>query len=315
VTSVRTRCLTSHPLSTKSTASQSSSSGWVGHSPWEPRSSGVRASPCPKKSFHCRFTKTRAVRGFVGGGEPAREVEARGPAAFRFDLGQEVGNGRLHDLAGLVQPVAARQDAHGIRRLGGRDQGLGNPAEKLGLAQVRGAQGLAKRLQLGRHAPVEPRERVFLLVAALRRLLRRDAHDLLRDGRPRVRTRRACVRRGREPEPAEVRPWPAFWTSSSVRAVSSPRPVGSVVSTTRRWSWPSAAGKAQPPREVWPSMAAAGANPVAAGVEVAGVAEREFPARGVLDGHLGNDEPALRIATRGRPAAARRTSPPPDGAR
>ena len=38
-------CFTSQPLSMNSTASQSSSSGWVGHSPCEPRSSSVRDEP------------------------------------------------------------------------------------------------------------------------------------------------------------------------------------------------------------------------------------------------------------------------------
>jgi hypothetical protein len=42
-------------------------------------------------------------------------------------------------------------------------------------------------------------------------------------------------------------------------------------------------------------------EPGGGGRRGAGVAEREFPARGVLDGHLGNDEPALRIATRAAP--------------
>ena len=56
--------LTSQPLSTNSTASQSSSSGWVGQAPCEPKSSSVVTSPWPKASFQSRLTNTRAVSGF-----------------------------------------------------------------------------------------------------------------------------------------------------------------------------------------------------------------------------------------------------------
>ena len=57
-------CFTSQPLSMNSTASQSSNSGFVGGSPCDPRSSRTLEIPVPKKSFHNRFTKTRAVSGF-----------------------------------------------------------------------------------------------------------------------------------------------------------------------------------------------------------------------------------------------------------
>ena len=40
------------------TASQSSNSGWLGSSPWKPKSSDVRTSPRPKNACHWRFTVT-----------------------------------------------------------------------------------------------------------------------------------------------------------------------------------------------------------------------------------------------------------------
>ena len=62
------RCiaLTDHPLWMNSTASQSSSSGWVGGSPRVPNSLGVGTSPVPKWCCHSRFAMTRAVRRFSG---------------------------------------------------------------------------------------------------------------------------------------------------------------------------------------------------------------------------------------------------------
>ena len=44
----------------------SSSSGWVGFSPAEPKSSGVGTMPTPNSSSQKRFTATRAVSGFSG---------------------------------------------------------------------------------------------------------------------------------------------------------------------------------------------------------------------------------------------------------
>ena len=58
--------LTSQPPSRNSQASQSSSSGCVGQTPCEPKSSRVATSPCPKASFQSRFTNTRATSGFSG---------------------------------------------------------------------------------------------------------------------------------------------------------------------------------------------------------------------------------------------------------
>ena len=53
----------SQPFSAKSTASQSSSSGWLGHSACEPKFSEVFTKPVPKKFSQARLTQTRAVKG------------------------------------------------------------------------------------------------------------------------------------------------------------------------------------------------------------------------------------------------------------
>ena len=53
----------SHLRSTNSTASQSSSSGLLGHSACEPKFSEVFTRPIPKKRSQARLTQTRAVRG------------------------------------------------------------------------------------------------------------------------------------------------------------------------------------------------------------------------------------------------------------
>src|SRR5262245_37044900 len=47
-----------------STASQSSNSGWLGGSPWMPKSSVVFTRPVPKNICHRRLTVTLAVSGF-----------------------------------------------------------------------------------------------------------------------------------------------------------------------------------------------------------------------------------------------------------
>jgi hypothetical protein len=58
--------LTFQPESTNSRASQSSSSGWLGDSPWTPKFSLVLTSPWPKNCCQKRLTTTRAVRGWSG---------------------------------------------------------------------------------------------------------------------------------------------------------------------------------------------------------------------------------------------------------
>ena len=63
-------------------ASQSRSSGWVGGSPWVPKSSLVKTRPRPKNCSQNRFTATRAVSGILLVHQPAGEAEAVGGLAL-----------------------------------------------------------------------------------------------------------------------------------------------------------------------------------------------------------------------------------------
>ena len=58
--------LIDQPSAMNRLASQSSSSGCDGDSPWRPKSLAVRTRPCPKCQAHTRLTITRAVSGFFG---------------------------------------------------------------------------------------------------------------------------------------------------------------------------------------------------------------------------------------------------------
>ena len=105
--------MTSQPDRTNSVASQSSSSGWLGGSPWAPKSSTVFTSPVPKSICQSRLTATRAVSGLAGStsqrARPSRSAFAsRGHGADqRRDAGLDPG-------PGLVV-LAADQD---VRRRG-----------------------------------------------------------------------------------------------------------------------------------------------------------------------------------------------------
>src|SRR5438045_3582604 len=59
-------------------ASQSSSSGWVGFSPFLPKSEGVPTIPLPKWYCQTRLTNTRAVNGLDG------VARARAPSFARY---------------------------------------------------------------------------------------------------------------------------------------------------------------------------------------------------------------------------------------
>ena len=62
-----------------SAASQSRRSGWVGNSPWKPKSSMVRTKPRPKNACHWRLTMTRAVSGLsVETSQRANSSRSRG---------------------------------------------------------------------------------------------------------------------------------------------------------------------------------------------------------------------------------------------
>ena len=80
-----------------STASQSSSSGWLGYSPCNPRSPVSFERPMPKSRDHRRLAKTRAVRGLsratiqcARSRRVARRVLRRNPVS---DRGGEEGGG------------------------------------------------------------------------------------------------------------------------------------------------------------------------------------------------------------------------------
>ena len=113
-------CLTSQPLSRNSTASQSSSSGWTGHSPWAPRSSTRLLMPVPKSCFQSRFTNTRAVSGFSG------EVShlARSSRVSRLPFVPD-GWGRKWGTAGsTTAPLWSCQLPRGRTRVTGGGSGL-----------------------------------------------------------------------------------------------------------------------------------------------------------------------------------------------
>ena len=73
-------------------ASQSSSSGWLGHSPCAPKSSTVLTRPVPKNICQERLTATRAVSGCAGVDQPAGEAEP--VAASRRQRRQAAGHAR-----------------------------------------------------------------------------------------------------------------------------------------------------------------------------------------------------------------------------
>ncbi len=89
---------TSQPSSRNWTASQSSSSGWLGGSPCEPKSSAVLTMPVPKTWSQNRLTATRAVSGWFGGDQPVRQPQAVDRRARR-QRRQERGHGTADLLA------------------------------------------------------------------------------------------------------------------------------------------------------------------------------------------------------------------------
>ena len=93
------------PFSMNSTASQSSSSGWLGGSPWMPKSSGVRTMLRPKSSAHQRLTVTRAVSGFSRATSQRASVSRLGgPSGKRLQNGRHAGLDRLPRV-GVFAPV------------------------------------------------------------------------------------------------------------------------------------------------------------------------------------------------------------------
>ena len=77
----------------KSAASQFSSSGWLGHSPCEPKSFTVFTRPVPNIIAQKRFTATRAVSGCCGeASHCARSRRVRRLVEVVAGLGRNAGN-------------------------------------------------------------------------------------------------------------------------------------------------------------------------------------------------------------------------------
>ncbi len=109
-----TMCFTSQPLSRNSTASQSSNSGCVGHSPCAPRSSTVALSPVPKHCFHRRFMKTRAVSGLSG----ETIQRARSSRVSRWPGSTAVGERKCGSPGSSNSPVSSCQFPRCSNRIG-----------------------------------------------------------------------------------------------------------------------------------------------------------------------------------------------------
>ena len=99
-----------------SAASQSSSSGCAGHSPCEPRSSSPLEMPAAEKLAPQTIDVHARSERIARRDQPVGQIEPCGAPPARIELAQKHWNGGLHDVAGFVHPVAARQNA----RLGGR---------------------------------------------------------------------------------------------------------------------------------------------------------------------------------------------------
>ena len=145
------RCsgLSRQPPATNSAASQSSSSGCVGASPWVPKLLGERTMPRPKWCCQTRLAITRAVSGLSRRRDPVGQDRAGGRVVFAPGGGVGIaGVGGAEDRRGSpARPcrpgtcgVAAEQD----ERLGRRRAGLGHargpsrpaPASRLELVEL-----------------------------------------------------------------------------------------------------------------------------------------------------------------------------------
>ena len=148
--------LTSQPSSRNWTASQSSSSGWLGGSPCAPKSSAVLTIPVPKTWSQNRLTATRAVRGWLGAtshcASPSRLTGAPGGSG-----GKNAGTARPDLLAPLVVLAPLEQERRlGLARLLAKDQGRRNLFVELlcvlarpSPAWLRSGSKTASRLRIG----------------------------------------------------------------------------------------------------------------------------------------------------------------------
>ena len=110
------RCiaLIDQPEATKSAASHSSSSGWVGGVPRRPKSEGVGTIGLPKWCCQIRLTITRAVR--CRGGPSVSQRARAEPAAARRRAGRCVPSGSR--TFGTPRGTTARRACAGRRRSG-----------------------------------------------------------------------------------------------------------------------------------------------------------------------------------------------------
>ena len=266
----------------------------------------MRERPWPKKSFQSRFTKTRAVSGF------SREVSqrARSRRVARASAGverrQEVRDGGRHDLARVVLPVAARQDAHrrGLRGRRSRTR-CGTVADEAPPSRARPRAGAARAsASSGRRAAVEVR-RPPLCCAALRSASG-TASDL-EDAAVAARAPAPCA-------PAARRSWRARRKRPSVR-----RCAGVLVEHERERRLPARAerlreldhqamalavgGREAPSRRRrcgrrWRPSAE---SPPPSGVDALALRSASGAPARVLHLHLGHDEVAVRRRGRARP--------------
>jgi hypothetical protein len=134
----------------------------------------------PKKSFHSRFTKTRAGEWIFPRDEPLREVQAGKAATIHLRLRKGRRDLRLDDLAVLILPIAAGEHPHGARRRERlcdetlRDLLIDRVVLLLRLGQVSAEAG-----ELRRDGAEVLRKCGLLLCRALRRLDCKDRGDLL----------------------------------------------------------------------------------------------------------------------------------------
>ena len=106
--------LVDQPRRMNSTASQSSNSGWLGASPWMPKSSAVRTRPASEELLPEPVHGDARGEGVLLADDPAGEGEAvaRGELGQR---GQHFGHIRLHGVL-RAQELAAVVDARHPRR-------------------------------------------------------------------------------------------------------------------------------------------------------------------------------------------------------
>ena len=108
-------CLTSQPLSTNSTASASSNSGCVGRFALaaeivQRAGDAAAEAQIPEPIDH--HAGRQPADALLGVGQPVGQVEPRGAAAAGSSLPRNAGIAGLDDLAAVVEPVAARQNAN-----------------------------------------------------------------------------------------------------------------------------------------------------------------------------------------------------------